>query len=68
MSWQAVGLITMTAIAFIFTGSLTQGGLVALTGAATGMVAYILHERLWARISWGRIGDRSPSASNRSKV
>jgi uncharacterized membrane protein len=54
VSWQALGLIVMTAIAFVITGSVAEGGLVALTGAATGLVAYVLHERLWARISWGR--------------
>ena len=44
----------MTAIGYGATGSLSAGGGIALTGAATGFVAFFLHERLWARIRWGR--------------
>jgi uncharacterized membrane protein len=52
--WQGLGLIVMTLIGYMFTGSATQGGALALTGAATGLVSYFLHEKLWARIRWGR--------------
>ena len=53
--WQAVGLIVMTIIGYIFTGSASEGGALALTSAAVGFVNYFLHERLWARVRWGRI-------------
>ena len=54
VSWQAFGLIVMTAVAYAITGSVTEGGLVAVAGAVIGMATYIVHERLWARVSWGR--------------
>jgi len=64
LSWQAMGLVVMTGITFAITGSFAEGGLVAMLGAATGMVSYIFHERMWAKISWGRTGDQSPLPSS----
>jgi len=53
LTWQALGLLTMTAITWMLTGSLATGGAVAGLGAVTGAAAYVLHERVWARIRWG---------------
>ncbi len=53
--WQGVGLIVMTIIGYTFTGSVSEGGALALTSAAIGLVNYYLHERMWARVRWGRI-------------
>lgn len=53
VTWQALGLVTMTVITFALTGSLATGGAVALLGAVLGAVFYVLHERIWARIRWG---------------
>jgi uncharacterized membrane protein len=55
MCWQVMGLIVMTLIGYIFTGSMSDGGALALTGAAIGMATYFLHEKIWARVSWGRV-------------
>ena len=53
-TWQAMGLVTGTAIAWLYTGSIAASGGIAATGAISGAIFYILHERLWARITWGR--------------
>lgn len=53
-TWQALGLVTMTAISYAVTGSVAQGGTVAVLSAAIGALFYGLHERLWARVRWGR--------------
>lgn len=58
VTWQALGLGTMTLIGYLFTGSVSQGGGIALFGAAMGLVTYFLHETLWARVGWGRTGRR----------
>ncbi|MCE0505287.1 MULTISPECIES: DUF2061 domain-containing protein [unclassified Roseivivax] len=52
--WQALGICTMTGLGYLFTGSLSQGGAIAVTSSAVALVTYVLHERLWERISWGR--------------
>lgn len=54
LTWQGLGLASMTAIGFFVTGSVNAGGHIALFSAAIGAVCYILHERIWARIAWGR--------------
>lgn len=54
ITWQVLGLFTMTALAWIATGSLTAAGGLAVSAALTGFVCFILHERVWARIPWGR--------------
>lgn len=53
-SWQLVGLVSMTALGTIFTGSAGTGGLLALTSAALGTLCYIAHEKLWALVPWER--------------
>lgn len=70
ISWQALGLITMTGITYGITGSVAEGGLIAAVGAMTGMFSFILHERVWTRISWGRsagYNGRHPERSSRQQ-
>lgn len=67
LTWQALGLVMMTLIGFMMTGSVGVGGSIALSSAAVGAVCYMLHERAWARIAWGRLPlhlpqDRHPDA------
>lgn len=52
--WTALGFVMMTGVGFVFTGSLTTGGWMALANSALGMASYLLYERIWDRISWGR--------------
>ncbi len=52
--WQLLGLVSMGLIGLVFTGSLVQGAGIALSGAVTGLATYVVHERVWARIHWGR--------------
>jgi len=54
ITWQALGLLTMTGIGFVVTGSVGAGGSIALSGAGIGAVFYVVHERVWACIRWGR--------------
>ncbi len=56
LTWQGLGLVTMTLAGAAITGSVSAGGVLAAVNTAIGSVAYILHERLWARIGWGRRG------------
>ncbi len=54
LTWQTSGLIVMMAITYVVTGSLLDGGIVAVVSAATGTCFYVIHERLWSRVRWGR--------------
>ncbi|WP_120632946.1 DUF2061 domain-containing protein [Ruegeria sp. EL01] len=54
--WNAMGLAVMTAVGLIATGSAAVGGAVALVNTAIGLTMYVVYERVWAGISWGRNG------------
>ncbi len=65
VTWQALGLVVTTAITWGVTGSVATGGMIAVLGAATGSVTYLLHERLWAHIAWGCAPDTAGKAPRR---
>lgn len=52
--WQVIGLLSMLLIGWLATGSLGLAGGLAVANMAVGFVAYLLHERLWARVRWGK--------------
>ena len=53
-TWQVTGLVVMCAIGYLATGSLAVAGGLAVASTAIGTISYVLHERIWARIAWGR--------------
>lgn len=63
VSWQAVGLVTMSAISFAFTGSLARGGALALASAGVSFFTYLMHERAWAGVTWGRTREPGRNAA-----
>ncbi|KUP92039.1 DUF2061 domain-containing protein [Tritonibacter horizontis] len=52
--WNVIGLVSMTAVGFLATGSLRAGGLTAAINTVLGFVTYLIYERVWSRITWGR--------------
>lgn len=54
ITWQASGLIVMMVIGYVFTGSLSAGGGIAITGSLIGFVSYFIHELAWSHIRWGQ--------------
>ncbi|WP_299641017.1 DUF2061 domain-containing protein [uncultured Ruegeria sp.] len=54
--WNVMGLATMTLVGLVATGSAAVGGALALINTAIGLTLYVIYERLWAGISWGRNG------------
>lgn len=52
--WSGLGLLIMMLVGLFVTGSLWQGGSIALINALLGAAMYFVYERIWARIKWGR--------------
>ncbi|TMV66725.1 DUF2061 domain-containing protein [Thioclava sp. BHET1] len=52
--WNLIGLTVMAVVGLVMTGSVALGGSMALVNTALGLVTYVLYERVWARIGWGR--------------
>ena len=53
--WQVLGLSVMVLVGWVVTGSAVLGGTMALINTGLGFVSYVLYERFWARIRWGRL-------------
>jgi uncharacterized membrane protein len=53
-TWQAIGFVLMTAINYLYMGSLREGLGLSTLLTLMGMVSYYWHERLWSHISWGQ--------------
>ncbi|WP_170595336.1 DUF2061 domain-containing protein [Ruegeria arenilitoris] len=54
--WNAMGLAVMTVVGLFATGSAAVGGALAVVNTAIGLTLYVIYERIWAGISWGRHG------------
>jgi len=52
--WNAMGLMMMSLVGLIATGSVAVGGTMALINTAIGLTLYIIYERVWSGIRWGR--------------
>ena len=53
LTWQTTGLIIMTGVNYLFLGSLQQSMGLSVLLAGMGLITYVIHERLWARVRWG---------------
>jgi uncharacterized membrane protein len=52
--WNLIGLSVMAVVGLVVTGSLAAGGVMAVVNTAIGFATYLVYERIWARIRWGR--------------
>jgi uncharacterized membrane protein len=56
ISWRVISTITLFAIAWLCTGSVQDGGVVALIHMAITIALYIPHE-----LAWDRLDDQRPA-------
>ena len=52
--WSLLGLLNMCLVGVVMTGSFAVGGMMAVVNTIIGLSCYVLYERLWSRIGWGR--------------
>jgi uncharacterized membrane protein len=52
--WNAIGLLMMSIVGLALTGSAAIGGIMAAVNTGIGLVSYVVYERVWSRINWGR--------------
>lgn len=65
--WNIIGLVMMSLVGFLATGSIAVGGGLAVANSVIGLTCYIIYERVWANISWGRmLPDRFTSPDGHS--
>jgi len=44
----------MSVVGLALTGSAAIGGIMAAVNTVIGLVSYVVYERVWSRINWGR--------------
>ncbi len=54
LSWQLLGFITTSIIMYFYTGDVAQAAGMTVSLTVVALVMYVLHERIWQFISWGR--------------
>jgi uncharacterized membrane protein len=59
ISWRAVGSLDRFILSLLVTGNAKHAASIASIEVLTKVVLYELHERVWRRVSWGRL-DSSP--------
>jgi uncharacterized membrane protein len=52
--WNLIGFLMMSAVGIVATGSVSLGSTLALVNTALGFLSYVIYERIWARVRWGR--------------
>ncbi len=54
VTWRITGSSSTFAIAYLITGSVTASSGIAVVQMIINTVLYLVHERVWSRVSWGR--------------
>ena len=52
--WNVIGIISMSVVGVLATGSAALGGKMALINTGLGFSMYVIYERVWSRVRWGR--------------
>ena len=55
VTWSAIGWLVMAIVGFIATGSWSTGGGMATINTLIGFVTYLIYERFWSKVTWGRM-------------
>jgi uncharacterized membrane protein len=54
LTWRITGSASTFTIAYLITGSFGVSSVIAFVQMGVNTELYWLHERAWARVSWGR--------------
>lgn len=54
VAWNLLGLMMMSLVGLVMTGSVALGGTIAIINAILGLSCYFVYERVWNSIRWGR--------------
>ncbi len=56
LTWQAMGILTMTLLSYPHTETLLDAFFIASSAAASGFIFFFIHENIWNKVRWGRMG------------
>ena len=58
VSYRVIGTLTTFAISFFITGEIASAVAIGFTDVIVKILIYYFHERVWNRISFGRIDEQ----------
>ncbi|MHC1635402.1 MAG: DUF2061 domain-containing protein [Candidatus Methanospirareceae archaeon] len=53
-TWRVLGIVILVLISYFVTGSLAKASVITFVFHGIRVVLYVLHERAWELIEWGR--------------
>ncbi len=53
--WRIIGIVLLGVIAYAITGNWKEMTIITVLFHTIRMVLYYCHERIWERVSWGRL-------------
>ena len=53
--WRVIGIILLGAISYLITGNWKEMTSITVLFHGIRVIMYYYHERLWERVSWGRL-------------
>jgi len=53
--WRVIGIILLGVISYLITGDWKEMTVITVLFHGIRVIMYYFHERLWERISWGRL-------------
>ena len=57
ISWRITGSLATFIISYLIIGNIAVSGTIALIQVTFNTILYFIHERIWNKISWGKIGE-----------
>jgi uncharacterized membrane protein len=58
ISWRITGSGATFAISYAISGNFAVSGTIAAVQLVCNTILYFVHERIWDKLSWGRINSR----------
>ena len=63
ISWRVTGTCDTVIVSFLISGKIKVALSIGFVELFTKIVLYYLHERLWNKISFGRVKEKTPEYS-----
>lgn len=60
LSWRLIGTLDTVIVSFLITGSLKMASSIGAVELFTKMILYYGHERVWNKITLGRVKQSAP--------
>ncbi len=54
ITWRIIGTLSLLLVTYLFTKKIDITIIIGISDIIANLILYIIHERVWERVSWGR--------------